>query len=84
MTTKQATEPTWQQREHLRHLRSADAALTAYIGATGSDGADCLTDLLCDLMHWADHSGFVFARFLERAEQHYAMECIEAEPLSDR
>ena len=33
---------------------SADAALKAYMSRTSCDCEDCLADLLCDLMHWAD------------------------------
>lgn len=63
--------------EHEWHVRSVDEALATFTGATGSDHNDCLTDILCDLMHWADHAGFTFDRHLERARQHHAMEVLD-------
>ena len=41
---------------------SADAALMAYMSRTSCDCEDCLADLLCDLMHWADKCGSVSPR----------------------
>ena len=53
---------------------SADAALKAYMSRTSCDCEDCLADLLCDLMHWADKVRFNFAEELHRARSHYAAE----------
>lgn len=58
---------------------SADAALKAYMSRTSSDCEDCLADLLCDLMHWADKCGVGFAGELYRARCHYAAEAVNAE-----
>ena len=46
---------------------SADAALKAYMSRTSCDCEDCLADLLCDLMHWADLAQFNFAEELRVA-----------------
>jgi hypothetical protein len=58
---------------------SADAALMAYMSRTSCDCEDCLADLLCDLMHWADKCGLSFAEELYRARSHYAAERPERE-----
>jgi hypothetical protein len=58
---------------------SADAALKAYMSRTSCDCEDCLADLLCDLMHWADKCGVSFAEELHRARSHYAAEVAERE-----
>jgi hypothetical protein len=51
---------------------SADAALLAYMSCTRSGCEDCLADLLCDLMHWADKCRFSFAEELHLATFSYA------------
>ena len=56
---------------------SADAALEAYMSRTSCDCEDCLADLLCDLMHWADKCGMGFEGELYRARCHYAAESRE-------
>jgi hypothetical protein len=53
---------------------SADAALKAYMSRTSCDCEDCLADLLCDLIHWADKCGIGFEGELYRARSHYASE----------
>jgi hypothetical protein len=53
---------------------SADAALKAYMSRTSCDCEDCLADLLCDLMHWADMARFNFADEFRRARLHYCAE----------
>jgi hypothetical protein len=58
---------------------SADAALKAYMSRTSCDCEDCLADLLCDLMHWADKCRLSFAGELYRARCHYAAEVAERE-----
>jgi hypothetical protein len=51
----------------------------AYMSRTRCDCEDCLADLLCDLMHWADKCGLSFAEALYRARCHYAAEAAEEE-----
>jgi len=58
---------------------SADAALLAYIRRTHCGCEDCLADLLCDLMHWADKCRFSFAEELRRANSNYAAETADKE-----
>ncbi len=53
---------------------SADAALMTYMSRTSCDCEDCLADLLCDLMHWADKCEFDFAEALYRARCHHNAE----------
>jgi hypothetical protein len=52
----------------------AKAALLAFMAETGTDYADALGDLLCDLMHLSDREPFDFEAALERARNHYAVE----------
>jgi hypothetical protein len=56
---------------------SADAALKAYMSRTSCDCEDCLADLLCDLMHWADRCRSSFAAELRRAHFDYAVQADE-------
>jgi RNA:NAD 2'-phosphotransferase (TPT1/KptA family) len=58
---------------------SADAALVAYMFRTSCDCEDCLADLLCDLMHWADKCRFSFAEQLYRARYQYSVQMAEEE-----
>jgi hypothetical protein len=58
---------------------SADAALTAYMSRTSCDCEDCLKDLLCDLMHWADKAQFDFADELFHARFYYCAEVADRE-----
>jgi hypothetical protein len=58
---------------------SADAALVAYMSRTSCDCEDCLADLLCDLMHWADKARFSFAEELYRARYKYSVHAAEEE-----
>ena len=55
----------------------AGVALAAFTQETQCDFEDSLGDLLCDLMHWADHQGFDFEAALFRARGHYAEETRE-------
>ena len=52
----------------------ADKAISAFQSATGTDREDALSDLLADLMHWADRAGYGFNDALERARRHYQVE----------
>lgn len=54
--------------------RWAKSALRAFMDCTGVDYEDALGDLLCDLMHLADHEPFDFQAALDRARGHYAAE----------
>jgi hypothetical protein len=58
---------------------SADAALMAYMSRTSCDCEDCLSDLLCDLMHWADMARLDFAGEFRRARFHYCAETVGRE-----
>jgi hypothetical protein len=58
---------------------SADAALTAYMSRTSCDCEDCLADLLCDLMHWADKARLNFPEEFRRARFHYCAEVVDRE-----
>jgi hypothetical protein len=58
---------------------SADAALKAYMSRTSCDCEDCLADLLCDLMHWADKAWLNFAEEFDRAYFHYHAEVADEE-----
>ena len=58
---------------------SADAALKAYMSRTSCDCEDCLADLLCDLMHWADKAQFNFAGEFRRGRFHYCAETADRE-----
>ena len=58
---------------------SADAALKAYMSRTSCGCEDCLADLLCDLMHWADEAGVDFAGEFRRARFHYCAEVADRE-----
>jgi hypothetical protein len=52
----------------------AAVALNAFQDETGADDEDALGDLLCDLMHWCDRSGYEMDVALERARGHYEAE----------
>jgi len=54
----------------------AACALASFRSATGSDEADAVCDLLCDLMHWCDRHGQEFSHELARAQDHYQAETI--------
>ena len=64
-------------RTNAARAQRADAAVRAYMIRTACDREDCLGDLLCDLMHWADKCEFDFAAALDRASDHYAAEQTE-------
>lgn len=68
-----------QKRPSMNTKRAAwaNAALWTFIEQTGTDREDALGDLLCDLMHWADHSDFDFTAALDRARDHYQAELVE-------
>ncbi len=52
----------------------AGHAITAFREATGTDMEDALTDLLTDLMHWADRQDYDFEAALLRGRGHYDAE----------
>ena len=51
----------------------------AFREATGTDAEDALSDLLADLMHWADRSDYDFEAALLRGRGHYGTETAAAE-----
>lgn len=55
----------------------AAAALAAFIGETGTDEDDALSDLLADLRHWADRKGKYWDAEVNRAMGHYDAETTE-------
>jgi hypothetical protein len=58
----------------------AGAALSAFMGQTGTDQEDALADLLADLMHWADRNNYDFDAALDRARYHYEAETVGERP----
>lgn len=52
----------------------AEAAILDLCAATGCDLDDALTDLLCDLMHWAQRTSRDFDTALQRSRSHFAAE----------
>lgn len=52
----------------------AAAALRHFQRKTGTDTHDAPSDLICDLMHWCDRTGFDFDDTLARARMHYEAE----------
>lgn len=52
----------------------AGIAIAAFMAATNTEPENALSDLLCDLMHWADRRGECFDSRLEHARHHYAEE----------
>jgi hypothetical protein len=57
----------------------AHSAIRQFQCATGTDWQDTLSDLLGDLMHFADRQGFSFDAELDRARMHYAAETMGEE-----
>lgn len=62
--------------------RFAKAALQKFHKQVGGDWADCLPDLLGDLMHWCDRNDRSFYKALRHARWHYTCETVNpnAEP----
>jgi len=56
----------------------ARKALESLRRETKCDYEDGVTDLLCDLMHFADLYGFDFGASLSRARRHHQRETYEA------
>jgi len=52
----------------------AHRAILAFENATRTDREDALTDLLCNLHHWADRYGQDFDAMLCRSQMHYEAE----------
>jgi hypothetical protein len=52
----------------------AGAAIAAFQQANRTDDEDVLSDLLADLMHWADRQKYDFEAALFRAKSHYVEE----------
>lgn len=78
----QATQAVQAQRElpadpdgeNERRSDRAATALHPYLEENGTYDETALTDLLSDLMHWADRNGVTFTECLERAQMHYEAE----------
>jgi hypothetical protein len=58
---------------------SADAALKAYMSRTSCDCEECLSELLRDLMHWADKADLSFAYALHVARFDYVVHVADRE-----
>jgi len=54
----------------------AGQAITTFMLATGTDREDAICDLLADIMHWCDRTGFDFNHELERGRDHYTAETL--------
>lgn len=75
MTIK--TLPPDPEGENGNYASYAALAVKAFQKRTKSDPEDVLSDLLGDLMHWADRNDMDFDRELERARDHYRYETEE-------
>lgn len=60
-----------------KRAANAAKAITTYKKEAGTDMESVLSDLLCDLIHWADVENYDFHAALERAKVHYKTEVIE-------
>jgi hypothetical protein len=60
-----------------RRAGRAQSALTRFMQDTGADREDSLSDLLADLMHWAQRNSFDFAAALARAGGYFQAELAE-------
>lgn len=60
--------------ENERRSDRAATALRPYLEENGTYDETALTDLLSDLMHWADRNGVTFTECLERAQMHHEAE----------
>jgi hypothetical protein len=65
-----------------QRARWAGLAVTAFQKATGTDDEDALSDLIADLMHWADRNNFDFQAALIRGRDHYEAETLGEEAQS--
>ena len=59
---------------NIARIEWAGMALAAFQDVCRTDDEDALTDLLADLMHWADRNGGKFGRAMRLARQHYIEE----------
>jgi hypothetical protein len=57
----------------------AAAAVISFMRTTGTDEEDALSDLLADLMHWADRANYDFDAAFHRARDHYEAETAEVD-----
>lgn len=57
----------------------ADDCIAHFMGITGAELEDALSDLLCNMMHWCDRNGLQFENELERANMHYNEETTPAQ-----
>jgi hypothetical protein len=56
----------------------AGEAVQQFMRVTKVEQADVLSDLLADLMHWADHNDQYFEIALRKARRHYTEETDDA------
>lgn len=73
-TAKPKQLPPDPEGQNFNRAAWADVGLRAFQEETKTDDEDLLSDLLCDLMHWADRSGEDFEGRLERARRAYREE----------
>lgn len=59
-----------------RRASTAGKAVATYKKESNTDMESVLGDLLCDLIHWADSTGFDFHAALDRAKVNYKEEVI--------
>lgn len=75
---KPAPEPDYETDPNGARSHWAGIAIAAFVDKAKTDPEDVLSDLLCDLMHWADEHSQKFDTELHRACQHYDAEVAEA------
>lgn len=62
------------QIENAKRALQVDELVERFQTVTGSEDSEALTDLLCDLMHWADLTGNEFETHLKLSRIHYKAE----------
>jgi hypothetical protein len=76
-TKKQSLLPPDPDGRNDKRALWAGIAVVAFQQATGTDDEDALSDLLADLMHWADREHYFFDAALLRGRAHYEAEACE-------
>ncbi|MDF2457704.1 MAG: hypothetical protein K0S79_120 [Nitrospira sp.] len=61
-------------KNNKRRIKKAKVALAEYIAQDPMSESCCLTDLLTDLRHWAEHEDVNFADCLRLSEEHFQEE----------
>lgn len=62
------------EKQNSDRARWSSMALYYFIGETGSDLEDAVSDLIADLGHWCDRNGMNLKEQISRAEEHYDAE----------